>query len=128
MMKNIFSHAIIDTIDMFEDIYGEGGFIAINSDLKEITPESKNQKVVDHVSQEYKELLDYTQTIYPNREARYAKHDEEQVKWDNYFEEKYGNIEKENNLQNTDEADYLTDEITPYERRRRCRKQNPWRS
>lgn len=113
MMKNIFSHAIIDTIDMFEDIYGEGGFIAINSDLKEITPESKNQKVVDHVSQEYKELLDYTQTIYPNREARYAKHDEEQVKWDNYFEEKYGNIEKENNLQNTDEADYLTEETTP---------------
>lgn len=114
MMKNVFSHAITDTIDMFEDIYGDGGLIAINSDLKEITPDAKNQKVVDYVSPEYKELLDYTQTIYPNREARYAKHDEEQIKWENYFEEKYGNIENDNKINNSDEIDSnQTEETIP---------------
>lgn len=114
MMKNVFSHAITDTIDMFEDIYGEGGFIAINSDLKEITPESKNQKVIDRVSPEYKELLDYTQTIYPTREAKYAKHKQEQIKWENYFEDKYGNIEKEDLSNNEDEiADISTAEPIP---------------
>lgn len=94
MMKTVYSHAITDTIDMFEDIYGDGGFIPINSDLEEVTIDTKNQKVVDSVNPEYKELLDYTQTIYPLREEKYDLHKKEQVKWENYFNDKYGNIEE----------------------------------
>lgn len=91
-MKDIYSNAIIDTIDMFEDIYGVGGNIPINTDLKEVTPETKNNKIIDRVAPEYLELLDYTQTIYPEREVRYEKHAQEQIKWENYFDDKYGKM------------------------------------
>ena len=108
-MKDIYSNAIIDTIDMFEDIYGAGGNIPINTDLKEVTPETKNNKIIDRVAPEYLELLDYTQTIYPEREVRYEKHAQEQIKWENYFDDKYGKNEPEN-LQNIKNS-YETKEI-----------------
>lgn len=96
IMKTVYSHAITDTIDMFEDIYGNGGSIPINTSLEEITSNTKNTKIIDKVSEEYKELLDYTQTIYPKREEKYEIHKKEQEKWKEYFNEKYGTIESEN--------------------------------
>lgn len=98
IMKTVYSHAITDTIDMFEDIYGNGGSIPINTSLEEVTPNTKNIKVIDTISPEYKELLDYTQTIYPKREEKYDLHKKEQEKWEKYFNEKYGNIESEKNV------------------------------
>ena len=109
IMKDIYSHAIIDTIDMFEDIYGEGGNIPINTDLKEVTPETKNNKVIDRVTPEYLELLDYTQTIFPERESRYEKHAQEQIKWENYFDEKYDQ-EKVQNIKQADETKEIDDD------------------
>lgn len=94
IMKNIYAHAITDTIDMFEDIYGSGGNLPINTDLEIVTPDTSNQKVVDHVNSEYAHLLDYTQTIFPEREAKYAEHYKKQEEWEKHFDERYGHIEQ----------------------------------
>lgn len=94
IMKNIYAHAITDTIDMFEDIYGDGGNLPINTDLKIVTPDSENKRVVDHVNSEYAHLLDYTQTIFPEREAKYAEHYKKQEEWEKHFEDRYGNVEQ----------------------------------
>lgn len=101
IMKNIYAHAITDTIDMFEDIYGSGGNLPINTDLEIVTPDTSNKKVVDHVNSEYAHLLDYTQTIFPEREAKYAEHYKKQEEWENYFNERYGNIEREDVINET---------------------------
>lgn len=85
-----FSYAITDTIDMFEDIYGGGGNIAINSDLKKITPSSEKQTIIDFVSQEYLDLLDYAQNIDVERNREYERHDELQKQWEEHFIERYG--------------------------------------
>ena len=85
-----YAQSITDTIDMFEDLYGEGGFIPINKDLEIVNPDSKNQTIIDRVSPEFLELLDYTQTIAPEREKEYQKHNEQQKLWDEYFINKYG--------------------------------------
>ena len=95
IMKNIYAHAITDTIDMFEDIYGAGGNLPINTDLEVVTPDTPNKKIVDHVNSEYAHLLDYTQTIFPEREVKYAEHYKNQEKWEKYFNEKYGDIKEE---------------------------------
>ena len=95
IMKNIYAHAITDTIDMFEDIYGAGGNLPINTDLEVVTPDTPNKKIVDHVNSEYAHLLDYTQTIFPEREVKYAEHYKNQEKWEKYFNEKYGDIEQD---------------------------------
>ena len=87
---NYYAQSITDTIDMFEDLYGEGGFIPINKDLEIVNPDSKNQTIIDRVSPEFLELLDYTQTIAPEREKEYQKHNEQQKLWDEYFINKYG--------------------------------------
>lgn len=94
IMKNIYAHAITDTIDMFEDIYGSGGNLPINTDLEIVTPDTSNKKVVDHVNSEYAHLLDYTQTIFPEREAKYAEHYKKQEEWEKHFDERYGHIEQ----------------------------------
>lgn len=96
IMKNIYAHAITDTIDMFEDIYGSGGNLPINTDLEIVTPDTSNKKVVDHVNSEYAHLLDYTQTIFPEREAKYAEHYKKQEEWEKHFDERYGHIEQNN--------------------------------
>lgn len=101
IMKNIYAHAITDTIDMFEDIYGSGGNLPINTDLEIVTPDTSNQKVVDHVNSEYAHLLDYTQTIFPEREAKYAEHYKKQEEWEKHFDERYGNIEREDVINET---------------------------
>lgn len=88
-MLEYYSYAITDTIEMFEDIYGAGGNIAINSDLERIRPDSKNNKIIDFVSPEFLELLDYTQHIELLREQRYAEHERLQKQWEEHFEEKY---------------------------------------
>ena len=85
-----YAQSITDTIDMFEDLYGEGGFIPINKDLEIVNPDTKNQTIIDRVSPEFLELLDYTQTIAPEREKEYQKHNEQQKLWDEYFINKYG--------------------------------------
>ena len=92
VLKN-YSYAIADTIDMFEDIYGAGGMIGINTDLEAVTRDSKNQKIIDFVSPEFLELLSYTQQITPKRNELYAKHDELQKLWEAHFIERYGDPE-----------------------------------
>ena len=88
-----YSQAITDTIDMFEDVYGAGGMVPMNKEFEEITKKSANQKAIDYVTPEFLELLDYTKTIEPKRNARYAKHDEEQAMWEAHFKERYGDAE-----------------------------------
>ena len=85
-----YSQAITDTIELFEDVYGAGGMIPMNKEFEEITKNSENQKAIDYVTAEYLELLDYTKTIEPKRNARYAKHDEDQALWEAHFMERYG--------------------------------------
>ena len=88
-----YSQAITDTIEMFEDVYGAGGMIPMNKDFEEITKNSTNQKAIDYVIPEFLELLDYTKTIEPKRNERYAKHDAEQAMWEAHFKERYGETE-----------------------------------
>jgi len=87
---NYYAQTITDTIDMFEEVYGEGGLIPINKDLEVVTPDSVNQKIVDRVPAEFLELLEYTQTIAPEREKRYEEHDRQQMLWNEHFINRYG--------------------------------------
>ena len=85
-----YSTAITDTIELFEETYDSGGVLAINNEYQLITKDIENQKPIDFVSQRFIELLDYTQTIAPNREKLYAMHEEEQLKWNDHFLWRYG--------------------------------------
>ena len=90
-MLEVFSYAVTDTMDMFEDIYGEGGLIAINTDLEKITPESEKKKIIDFVNPQFLDLLNYTQTIEPERTKKYELHDLIQKQWEEHFNERYAN-------------------------------------
>ncbi len=107
-----FSVAITDTIELFEEVYAGGGMIPMNKEFEEITKKSVNQHVIDYVSPEFLELLDYSKTIEPERNDRYAKHDELQALWEQHFEERYGKLESSisNELGSTNsQADLSTD-------------------
>ena len=108
-----YSQAITDTIEMFEDVYGAGGMVPMNKEFEEITKKSANQKAIDYVTPEFLELLDYTKTIEPKRNARYAKHDEEQALWEAHFNERYGgaSVTTEPELKISEEAE-LSEEQT----------------
>lgn len=88
-----YSTAITDTIELFEDTYSSGGVLPINNEYRLITKNTENQKPIDFVPQRFIELLDYVQTIVPEREKIYAMHDEEQAKWNEHFLWRYGEIE-----------------------------------
>ncbi len=104
-----FSYSITDTIEMFEDIYGAGGNIGINSDLVPVTKNSTNQKIIDFVSPEFLDLLTYTQEIEPKRNQKYDLHNELQKQWEEHFVERYGNPESETEEVGKDEK--LIDEF-----------------
>ena len=87
-----YSTAITDTIELFEETYESGGVLPINNDYQLITQSTKNQKPIDFVPQRFVELLNYIQTIGPNRQKLYALHDEEQAKWNEHFLWRYGEI------------------------------------
>lgn len=87
-----YSTAITDTIELFEEVYGAGGLIPINNTFERITSKTENQKAIDYVSNEFIELLEFTQNIKPLRDERYAKHDEEQAQWEAHFKERYGDV------------------------------------
>ena len=87
---NYYAQTIADTMDYFEEVYGNGGSIPINKDLEVIKPDTENQKAIDSVTSEFLELLDYTQTIMPKRELRYALHDKLQNDWNEHFMTRYG--------------------------------------
>jgi len=89
-LREHYSQSITDTIEMFEDVYGGGGNIPINSNLETITPLTQNQKIIDFVSPEFIELLNYTQGIAPLREKRYAEHEALQIQWEEHFLNRYG--------------------------------------
>ena len=90
-----YSTAITDTMELFEDVYGAGGLIPINNNYEQITSKTENQKPIDFVTTDFIELLDYTQTIKPNRDKRYAEHDEMQKQWEEHFLERYGEVQEE---------------------------------
>ena len=100
-MLNYYAQTITDTIDLFEQVYGYGGLIPINKDLEIVNSETQNQKIVDNVSPEFLELLNYTQTISPEREHRYALHEQKQKEWEEHFINKYGEVLQESNIQPT---------------------------
>lgn len=91
-LLNYYAETITDTIDMFEEIYAEGGLIPINKDLEVITANTENKSAIDNVNSEFVELLDYTQTITPEREKRYELHKNLQKDWDEHFITRYGAI------------------------------------
>lgn len=90
-----YSTAITDTIELFEETYGDGGLIPINNEFQIISKDIENQKAIDYVPQRFVELLNYTQTIIPNREKAYSLHDEEQAKWNEHFLWRYGEVKSE---------------------------------
>lgn len=90
-----YAKAIPDTIELFEETYGSGGLLPINKDLEIITKDTENQKIIDNISPEFYDLLQYTQEIEPKRQEKYNKHNEMQKQWEEYFNEKYGNQEIE---------------------------------
>lgn len=94
-LLDYYSTMITDTIDLFEEIYEEGGVIPINNEYQVITDKVKNQKPIDFVSPRFLELLDHVQTIVPNRMAKYAKHDELQKEWEEHFDNRYGKVQEE---------------------------------
>ncbi|MBR6301326.1 hypothetical protein IKR55_01165 [bacterium] len=110
LLKN-FSYSITDTIEMFEDIYGAGGNIGINSDLVPVTKNSTNQKIIDFVSPEFLDLLTYTQEIEPKRNQKYEKHDELQKQWEEHFVERYGNPESVTEEVQAENGENLIDEF-----------------
>lgn len=89
-----YAKSITDSMEMFEETYESGGNIPINTDLEEVTPNSKNNKIIDFVNQDFLDLLDYTQGIEPNRTKKYQEHDEMQKQWEEYFKDRYGEIEQ----------------------------------
>lgn len=114
-MIEVFSHAVTDTMDMFEDIYGEGGSIAINTDLEKIIQESEKKKIIDYINPEFFDLLQYSQIIDPERRERYDLHDKIQRQWEQHFDERYGkiniNAENPNIPQNGTEALLLEEKM-----------------
>ena len=90
-----YSTAITDTIELFEETYESGGTLPINNEYQIITPEIKNQKPIDFVPENFIKLLDYTQTISINRQNRSTIHDAEQIKWNEHFIWRYGEIKEE---------------------------------
>ena len=88
-----YSTAITDTMELFEETYGEGGTLPINNEFQVITDKVTNQKPIDFVPQRFVELLDYTQTIVPTRMGMYAKHDELQKEWEDHIKWRYGEVE-----------------------------------
>jgi len=124
-MLKVFSAAVTDTIDMFEDVYSDGGMIAINSDLEKITPSSANQKTIDYVNPEFLELLSYSQNIEPERNKKYELHDELQKQWDAHFAERYGNpIEQPQESDNIEPEPKRKSEITLEEILEKAKKEN----
>lgn len=91
-LLNYYAETITDTIDMFEEIYADGGLIPINKDLEVITADTENKSAIDNVNSEFVELLDYTQTIAPEREKMYELHKNLQKDWDEHFITRYGAI------------------------------------
>lgn len=82
-----FAKSITDTMDMFEQIYGAGGSISINSDLEMVTPNTQNQKAIDYVSLDFIDFLDKIKNLEIERLDRYAQHDKMQIEWENHFEQ-----------------------------------------
>lgn len=106
-----YAKSITDTIDMFEDIYGAGGLIPIDNEFHPIMPDSKNQKAIDYTTPEFIELLDYTKTIEPKRNEKYALHDKNQKEWEEYFENK----DKISGLSEPQAPQISTPEVSPEE-------------
>lgn len=90
-----YAQTITDTMDLFEEVYAEGGLIPVNNDLEVVTPDTKNQNIIDYINPEYLDLLNYTQTILPERESRYMHHDELQKQWEEHFIKRYGDVEED---------------------------------
>lgn len=97
-----YSTAITDTIELFEDAYEAGGLIPINNTYEEITSTTENQKAIDYVTPYFLELLNHTQTIKPTRDKRYADYDLEQQKWEEHFNERYGDLVEKTEPQSVD--------------------------
>lgn len=90
-----YSTAITDTIELFEENYASGGLIPINNDFQVITEEVENKKAIDYIPKEFLELLDYTQTIVPNRLKSISEHENLQQEWNEHFLWRYGEVKNE---------------------------------
>ena len=90
-----YSTAITDTIELFEERYGGGGNVPIDKDFRIVKDPS--QKTLDYVSEDFLELLDYSQTIAPKRNARYLEHERLQEEWNKHFLERYGEVKEQEN-------------------------------
>ncbi len=91
-LAELYSTAIIDTIDLFETNYGSGGLIPINNEFQVITDEVENKKAIDFVPERFLELLDNAQKIVPARLKAKAEHEALQEKWNEHFLWRYGEI------------------------------------
>ena len=85
-----YSTAIVDTMDLFEEVYADAGIIPINNEYIAITDDVENKKAIDFVSPQFLELLDFAQSIVPKREEKYLQHEKLQAEWDKHFLWRYG--------------------------------------
>lgn len=122
-----YSTAITDTMELFENVFGGGGLIPINSDYEPITSKSEKQTPIDFVNSEFMELLNFTQQIKPTRDARYAKHEEEQKMWEEHFLERYGEVKENEEIisSNISELDEAKVDLTVQEALEKSQKANP---
>jgi hypothetical protein len=84
-LRENYSNAIVDTIVLFEEYYGVGGNIPINSDFEPITDKSPNKYFIDSVPQEFLDLLNYSKDIEPSRSLKYQEHDKLQHEMEEIF-------------------------------------------
>ncbi len=89
-----YAKIIPDTIELFEETYGAGGLIPINKDLEMVTSKTENQDIIDNVTPEFYNLLQFSQNIETERQKRNIEHDELQKLWDQHFIERYGEPDK----------------------------------
>ncbi|MGN0030511.1 MAG: hypothetical protein ACI37Q_00980 [Candidatus Gastranaerophilaceae bacterium] len=94
-LREQFSTAIIDTIDLFEETYDAGGLLPINNNFEIIEQNTENKKAIDYVSQRFVDLLTRSQNVKQKREEEYVRHEQEQALWEEHFKQRYGEAIKE---------------------------------
>lgn len=93
-LKSEYSSAITNAIEIFEDVYGAGGFIKVDKDFNEIQPNDKTTKVVDYVSEDFFDFVKQVNKLETERADRYKIHDEMQSEYEEFFKQLDSEAEK----------------------------------
>lgn len=85
-MRYDFSDSIVYTMELFERLYNDGGDIAINKNFEQIkNPKNTTEKILDYVNEDFLDILNYTQSLDSERNAKYTLHDKTQKELEEMF-------------------------------------------